>query len=71
MSFFYILKVIGKLKSNNFEEKNVQVQLMSFYNINVETKINIFFSNLKKCTNPANEFLLHECRNKNKKMIFF
>ena len=31
----------------------------------------IFFSNLKKYTSPANEFLLHKCRNKNKKIIFF
>ena len=30
----------------------------------------IFFSNLKKCLSPAYEFLLHECRNKNKKMNF-
>ena len=41
---------------------------MSFGYINIETIF--FFSNLKKCTSPANEFLLHKCRNK-KKMIFF
>ena len=55
--------------------RNVQVQLMSFYYINIETigkLINIYFFQIwKKCTSPANEFLLHECRNKNKKMIFF
>ena len=35
--------------------------------MNVETRIkkNIFFSNLKRITSPANEFLLHKCRNKN------
>ena len=41
---------------------------MSFCYINVETKKLIFFSNLKKCTSLANDFLLHKCRNKN---IFF
>ena len=42
---------------------------MGFYYINVETKgkLNFFFSNPKKCTSPANEFLLHKCRNKNEK----
>ena len=32
-----------------------------------------FFSNLKKFTSPANEFLLHKCRNKRKmkKWFFF
>jgi len=29
------------------------------------------FSKLKKCTSPANQFLSHECKNKNKKIIFF
>ena len=40
---------------------------MSFYYINVETKIYTFFSDLKKMTSPANEFLLYKCR-KNRKM---
>ena len=39
-------------------EKKLQVQLMSFRHINVETmgkyKNLIFFSNLKKLTSPAN-----------------
>ena len=56
-------------------QKNVQVQLMSFYHINIETigklKNYFFISKLKKCTSPANQFLSHECRNKNKNMIFF
>ena len=54
--------------------KNSQVQLIIFYYINVETigkwKKYIFVSNLKIFTRPANEFLLHECRN-NMKMNFF
>ena len=46
---------------------------MSFCYINVETKMKkwFFFSNLKKFTSPANEFLLHECRNKNKQKWIF
>ena len=51
-------------------EKNVQVQLMSFYYMNVETinkKKYIFFKLKKKCTSPANEFIVHKCRN-NRKM---
>ena len=46
---------------------------MSFCYINVETKMKteFFFSNLKKFTSRANEFLLHKCRNKNKKWFFF
>ena len=43
---------------------------MSFYYIYVEKK-SFFFSNLKKISSPANEFLLHKCRNKNKKYFFF
>ena len=31
----------------------------------------VIFTNLKKFTSQANEFLSHKCRNKNKKMIFF
>ena len=49
------------------------VHPMSFYYMNLETigkfKNELFFSNLKKCTNPAYEFLLHKCRNKNEKII--
>ena len=47
--------------------KNLQVQLMSFYYINIGTtgKCKIFFfSNLKKYINPANEFLLHPAETK-------
>ena len=55
--------------------KKLQVQLMIFCYINVETKMEkyIFFSNVKKFTSPANEFLLQKCRkNRNmKKMNFF
>ena len=29
-----------------------------------------FFLNLKKCTSPANEFLLHKHRNKNENINF-
>ena len=49
--------------------KKLQVQQMSFCYINVETKIKkyFFFSELKKCTSPANEFLLHKYRNNNRK----
>ena len=41
---------------------------MNFPCINVEAigkSKNVFFflSNLKKCNSPANEFLLHKCRN--------
>ena len=52
-------------------KKKLQVQLMSFCYINVENKNEkmISFSNLKKCTSPANEFLSHECRNN--KYFFF
>ena len=46
---------------------------MSFYYIakcrnNRKLKKLIFFSNLKKCTSPANEFRLQKC--KKKKIIF-
>ena len=48
---------------------------MSFHYINVETigKLKNYFpfQIRKKCTSPANEFLSHECRNKNKKNVFF
>ena len=51
-------------------EKNVQVQLMSFCHMNAETRIkkmnfSLFPSNPRKFTSPANEPLLHKCRNKN------
>ena len=50
--------------------KKLQVQQMSFCYINVET--NFIFSNLKKFTSPANEFLLHNRNNsKMKKLIAF
>ena len=65
MSFSYILEVGNK---KTFFFKNVQVQLiMSFCYINVENKKNtkmISFSNLKKFTSLANEFLFHKCKNK-------
>ena len=46
---------------------------MSFSYINVETIKNkyIYFFKSGKITSPANEFLLHKCRNKNEKIIFF
>ena len=31
----------------------------------------IFFSKQEKFTSPANEFLLHKCRNKNRKKNYF
>ena len=45
---------------------------MSFCYMNAETriKINDFSFKSEKITGPANEFLLHECRNKNRKTIF-
>ena len=54
-------------------EKNVQVQLMSFsyWRNNREMKKWIFFFNLKIFTRPANEFLLHKCRNKKNKINDF
>ena len=76
---FLLHKCRNKNKINNFffqNWKNVQVQLMSLYYI-IETivkwKNGLFFSNLKKFTSPANEFLLHKCRNnrKMKKRFFF
>ena len=76
MNFYYIkVETIGKWITFFFFQiwKNLQVQLMSFYYISIETigkwKKWFIFSNLKKCTSPANEFLLHECKNKN--YIFF
>ena len=49
--------------------KKLQVQLMSFCYMNVETinkTIYIFFIKSAKITSPANEFLLHKCRNERK-----
>ena len=34
-------------------------------------KMNFFFQNRKKFTSPANEFLLHKCRNNRKINSFF
>ena len=57
-------------------EKNIQVKLPSFYQINVETTIGkctfFFLPNLKN-KSPANDFLMHKCRKKRKvqKINFF
>ena len=41
--------------------------------MNVETRIKktIFLFKSEKNTSPANEFLLHKCRHKNKKIYIF
>ena len=46
---------------------------MDLMNIEITEKLkNVnFFQILKNITSPAYEFLLHKCRNKNEKMIFF
>ena len=46
---------------------------MSYCYINIETKMKkgIIFSNLKKFTSAADEFLLYKYRNKNEKINFF
>ena len=53
------VEAIGKLKKSfkNQLWKKVQVQLMSFYYINVETTGKIKIQIWKKCRSPANEFL--------------
>ena len=62
--FFRFKKKMNFFLSNL---KKIQVQLMSFYYINVETEKlkNVFFFESEKNKSPANEFLLHKCRNEN------
>ena len=70
------VETIGKYKNVIYFSslKKFHTQIMSFYHINIETigkLIFFFFSKQEKFTSPANEFLLHKCRNKNRKRNYF